>query len=44
METWANPRTRKPAAFTKGNPPLEKRTALATFLAIATSGVFKKML
>ena len=32
------PRTRNPAPFTKRSPPVEKRTALAIFLAMSTSG------
>ena len=38
------PRTRNPAPFTKRMPPVEKRTALAIFLAMSTSGVFRKTL
>ena len=44
METWARPRTRKPAPFTNRMPPLEKRTAFAILLAISTSGVLRKTL
>ncbi len=37
MDTCACPRTRKPAPFTKRNPPVEKRTAFAIFFAMSTS-------
>jgi hypothetical protein len=40
----SQPRTRNPAPLTKRRPPLEKRTALAIFLAMSTSGVFRKTL
>ena len=36
--------TRNPAPFTKRMPPFEKRTALAIFFAISTSGVLRKTL
>ena len=44
IETCARPRTKNPAPFTNRMPPLENRTAFATFFAISTSGVFKNTL
>ena len=38
------PTNQKSRPFTKRNPPLENRTALATFFAISTSGVLRKTL